>query len=276
MKRILKIELERAYRSRTMTAALGIGYLIAIIQFIKVVFPRTQSVLGYFDGTVITYPYSVFNAWLGMDDVNPWLSIYLMIFPILAALPYGASWFEDWKSGYVKNICLKVKRWKYMLAKYIAVFLSGGTTVVLPLLLNLLLTASVLPSLLPSMNGLFGVGGVGMFAGIFYTHPYVYTFIYLIMYFIYGGVFSTIALAAANFIKYKFIVVLAPFMVYFLLGILGDILKLPYIMEIGTRRLLAMTQYRSVSEFAFFGEALLIGAAALAVYFMGRTEDDIL
>lgn len=277
MREMIRIEFERAYRSIGMTAALAVGFVIALIQFVRQVYPLRNNIITYFDGTYITYPFSVFNAWMGMDDLHPWRAVYLTIFPILAALPYAASYFDDKKSGYIKNVCIKVKKSSYLFAKYMAVFTAGGTTVVLPMLFNLLLSASVLPSLTPSMNGLFAPGSIGMYADIFYTKPYLYIAIYLFAYFIYGGVFASIALAAADFSEYRFIVLLFPFMLYYGTGIFSSVFsKNQYIQEIGMKRLLAMTQYRGISEYTFWGEALFIGILAFVIYFVRGMKNDIL
>lgn len=265
MKQVIKLEFERAFRSRGMTLSLIIGYSIAVIHFIKYVLPKSQNILRFFDGMHYSYLASVFNTWLGIDVISPWLNIYMTIFPILAVLPYGASWFED-KRGYVRSIVIRTDRTKFLLAKYFAVFVSGGIVVILPMLLNLMLTASVLPSLLPSLNGLFPVSGGGMFAGIFYTRPYLYIGIYLIMYFVYGGVFASLALAAAIFINNRYFVLLVPFMCYYGTGMLTVFINNPVLKELSLIRVLNMTQYRSISEYTFFGEAVVWGVFGIIIY----------
>lgn len=274
MKQVIKLEFERAFRSRGMTLSLIIGYSIAVIHFIKYVLPKSQNILRFFDGMHYSYLASVFNTWLGIDVISPWLNIYMTIFPILAVLPYGASWFED-KRGYIRSIVIRTDRTRFLLAKYFAVFVSGGIVVILPMLLNLMLTASVLPSLLPSMNGLFPVSGGGMFAGIFYTRPYLYIGIYLIMYFVYGGVFASLALAAAIFINNRYFVLLVPFMCYYGTGMLTVFINNPALKELSLIRVLNMTQYRSISEYTFFGEAVVWGALGIIIYMTGGRKNDI-
>lgn len=275
MGKILKIEMERAFRSLGMTLALSLGYALALVQFVLVVLPASDNILQFFDGTVLTYPCSVFNKWMAMDDRHPWNAVYMTLFPVLAVLPYGASWLDDRKSGYVKNVCVRMKKSSYLIAKYVAVFISAGVTVVVPLLFNLILTCAVLPALTPSMNGLFPVGGTAMFAGIYYTNPWLYTAIYMIIYFVYAGVLATLAIAASGWINQRFIVILFPFVIHFGSGIVAAFLYNPVIKEIGMRRLLAMTQYRSVTEYAFFGEALLLGILAIVIYFVKGLKNDI-
>ncbi len=273
--KILIIEMERAFRSRGLTLALLLGYALALVQFAVVVLPVSQDILRFFDGTVMTYPYSVFNQWMAMDERHPWNNIYMTLFPLLAALPYGASWLDDRKSGYVKNVCVRVRKGTYLTAKWAAVFVSGGVAVVLPLLLNLMLSCAVLPALVPSLNGLFPVGGTAMFAGIYYTMPWLYTGIYIGMYFIYGGVLASLATAFSGWVRQRFLVLLFPFVIHFGSGIVSGLLYNPVLKEIGMRRLLAMTQYRSVTEYVFFGEALVLGITALLLYLVKGCRDDI-
>lgn len=275
MRALLKIELGRAYRSRGLTLSLLVGLGIALIQFIVVVLPCAGNILEYFTGDVISYPHSVFSSWIGMDDRNPYLEVFMTLFPILAVLPFGVSYFEDKKKGYIKALCSRAKRRDYLLAKYAAVFVSGGTAVVLPFLFNLLLTASVLPSLVPVGNGLFKICGVAMFADVFFTHPYLHILIYLVMYFVYGGVFASLALACSHLFDFGFFVMLFPFVIYYGLGMIASYIRTPVIKNIAPRVLLTMTQAGGVIASSFFGMALLIGGTAFAVYMWKGVHDDI-
>lgn len=275
MIKLLKLEFERAFRSRGMTAALICGYAIAIIQFVCVPLANSHDILRFFDGSNLTYPYTVFGSWLGMDDTHPWDLMYRYLIPLLAVLPFGATYFSDIRAGYIKNICTRTAKWKYLAAKYVAVFVSGGVTVVLPMLLNLLLTAAVLPSLAPSTNSLYSIFGGSMFATLFYEHPYGYIALYLFMYFIYGGVFSSLALLMKGMARYRFEVVLFPFVVYYILGLTtGYFVWLP-IGVISPRHLLSMTQGIRMTEAVFFGEPVIIGIMVMVIYAWMGVRDDI-
>ena len=122
MVRLLKIEFERAFRSKTFCLAISIGMIIVVLQIANVVFPASKNILGGFNSSVATYPKGVFDNWIGMDVIHPYRTIYLTIFPLLAALPYGASFFYDIKTGYIKNLFIRYSMKKIMNAKYICVF----------------------------------------------------------------------------------------------------------------------------------------------------------
>jgi len=275
MKALLKVEFERAFRSRGLLLSLMVGFILAVVQFIVVVIPRSKNILEYFHGNASTYPYSVFNSWFGMDDTHPYLIIYMTIFPILATLPYAVSYFEDRKKGYIKGLCTRAKRNHYLMAKYAATFVSGGIVVVLPMVFNLILTASVVPSLIPVGNGLFKLCGVAMFADIFYTHPYMYILIYLLMYFVYGGVFASLALACSYIFDYSFFVIIFPFAIYYGIGIISPYARTVATQLINPRFLLTMSQPGIIMEVTFFGEIIIIGILAYAVYMWKGVRNDI-
>lgn len=275
MKTLIKIEFERAFRSKGLLISLIVGAAIAIIQFAVVVFPVSRNILEFFDGSVNTYPRSVFKWWMGVDSIHPYLRIYVIIFPLLAAIPYASSYFEDRKHGYIKSMCTRVRRRQYLISKYAAVFVTGGIAVTLPMLLNLLLTASVLPSLVPVGNGMFGVGSVCMYSDLFYVHPYLYTFLYMIMYFVYGGVFATLALVCSLIFDYSFFVLLFPFVIYYGLGIIAPYININCIRTINPRMLLSMSSGGIVLIGTFFGEALIIGVIAYAFYMWKGVRSDI-
>jgi len=275
MKALIKIEFERAFRSKGLLISLIVGFSVAIIQFVVIVFPASKHILTYFDGSINTYPNSVFSWWIGVDGFHPYLRIYLTIFPLLAAIPYATSYFEDRKYGYIKCMCTRVKRRQYLISKYVAVFVVGGAAVTLPMLLNLLLTASVLPSLVPVGNNMF-LGSVCMFSDIFYVHPYLYIFIYILLYFMYGGVFATLALACSLIFDFSFFVLLFPFVIYYGLGIIAPYFNFDSIRSFNPRILLSMQAGGAVLIGTFVGEALMIGIIAYALYMWKGVHSDIL
>jgi len=219
MNRILKIELKRAFCNRLFLISLLIGCVIATAQFVFVVCDCIQYVKivpGH-------YMLSVFNQSICFMP-SFWTNLFFMIFPILAALPFADSFFTDRKSGYIKNIFTRTNKNHYYISKYIAVFLSGGLVVIIPLILNLYLTALVIPSVIPDVASqgfsLSGCGAIG--ASVFYTHPYIYFFVYTALIFVTAGLLATIALAFSNIIKFKYIIVLTPFLIFLLSSFASD------------------------------------------------------
>lgn len=195
---------------------------------------------------------------------------------MLATLAHGITYYMDIKSGYIKNIYTRTTKKNYLVAKYIVTFISGGIVVIIPWLVNLLLSACVLPSLVPVGNGTFAIAGSGMLAKVYYTHPYMYIMIYILIYFLYAGVFSTVALAAVYVIENIFLLTLVPFIVYYGFNIISPYVKvISWLGRINPITLLDMTQPRGAQPMAIVLEFLIVGVISGIIYFRNGVKKDV-
>lgn len=274
MGRMLKLELSRALHSRLLPAALIVGLLIAVSHYLFVVLEYR----GYMEAadlwTADAHPFSVFGSWLGGDPFHMQSSLYFILLPALASLPYADSFFLDRKSGYIKQIVTRTKKSRYLAAKYIAVFIVAGLTVVLPLLVNLGLTAATLPSLLPQITwGNFTIGANHLWAETFYTQPYLYVAGYLGLIFLFSGLFAAIALAVSFVSENRFIVMLSPFLtglfVLSLLSLLGESRYSPL-------DFLNPASAHDTGLLAILAEALTLLLVTGGVFFLKGNCDDVL
>lgn len=275
MKEQIKIEYERAIRSKTLWVALIIGLIISIAQFVVEVVPAAKDPLQFFKGTFQCYPRSVFNYWLGGSFADAYGTTFLTILPVLATLAHAITYYMDIKSGYIKNIYTRTTKKNYLVAKYIVTFISGGIVVIIPWLVNLLLSACVLPSLVPVGNGMFAISGGRMLDKVYYTHPYMYIMIYILIYFLYAGVFSTVALAAVYVIENIFLLTLVPFIVYYGCSIISPYVKvISWLGRINPITLLDMTQPRGAQPMAIVLELLIVGVISGGIYFRNGVKKD--
>lgn len=214
--RMLKIEFSRALKSKLFLFAVLFGCVLAISHFIFNILPMPAKIdfwLSY-DKPMLDMDY-LFPGWMGGNQHDFQGYLLYLILPILATLPYADSFFSDKKSGFIKNILVRTSKKKYYLSKYIVVFVTGGIVVVLPLLLNLTLSAMVLPSITPEVVAShFLIRETSMWYGLFYSHPYIYIFLFLLIDFVFSGLFATLALAADIFAEYRVIALLSPFLIY--------------------------------------------------------------
>ena len=230
MKQILKIEIKRAFLNSKFFVALFIGFFITGYHFVQYVYPIR------FTGR------SVFYSWIGAATYTMQSFILFLLLPIIVAIPFGDSLFKDQRSGYIKNVCIRTDKKMYLQAKYIATFVSGGAVFVLPLLINLLCTACVLPSLIPDpLDFASAISPVCIGYRLFFTHPYLYIFIFLAIDFIFAGLLATIAITSTEYVEYRVMTLLTPFILYFavysLLNILGVPLYAPvYFLNPGLER----------------------------------------
>lgn len=223
MKRILKLELSRAIRSRTMISALLIGFIIVIshnIQYNTLDINLMKMASKY--PKPMYSPPNAFTSWIG-SSYTAQSFLYYLILPILACIPFADSFFTDRKNGYVKNVLIRVNKKDYYRAKYLATFISGGIAVTVPLIINFIITSMTLPSYTPNVASYGHIGQVSMWSELFFTSPYIYILGYLIIDFIFSGFIATIGLSISLLAEYRFMVLIAPFLIYvFIYSILGS------------------------------------------------------
>ena len=147
---LLRIELKRLFKSKLFYVSLFIGLALSVGGFIECAKPHLNITNG-FNGGVETYPFSVFNSWMGMFmGLKPISTSYLYIFMLLAALPYCGFFCRDNKNQYILQYYSRMSKNKIHAARFIATFISGGLVTMLPLLLNLCATMMFIPALKPS------------------------------------------------------------------------------------------------------------------------------
>ena len=232
MRSLLKIEIKKAFSNKMFLLTLGIGLVIAAIS-------AYQNIECYYSwiadeinaANVIkelrnpNHAYiTLYNSWMAQDSQFPMTALFYMIMPMLACLAYGWSYYNERKSGYVRNISVRTrKRSHYFLAKYIAVFLSGGTVIVLQLLFNFLATACFIPAYVPEMfDSMYYGMETHYLKAMFYSMPQLYVIYVLLLDFVFGGLIAACSMMLAFFIKNKFAVIITPFLALFWVQYLQD------------------------------------------------------
>ena len=227
MKAIYTNEIKRAFNTIGMKLALLVGCALSIWHVITVIMPISEGQNYELSADVIDdlyVPISLFSTWMGNELFPIQSYIFYLILPLLAVLPFGSSFFEDIKRGYIINVCTRVEKKIYFKAKYLAVFLSGGVTVVAPLLLNLVLSSMFMPAFIPD-NGTVGtISPTTMAYEVFFTHPLVYVLMFIVIDFIFAGVMATLALSYTYFTEHRFGVMIVPFVFYFFIYSLTNLI----------------------------------------------------
>lgn len=215
----MKIELKRSLNNKMMLLSLLLGCTISISHVIQYVFVK-----DVYDSSIMWCPESVYYNWIGASSFPMQSYLYYLILPILAVLPAGTLLYDDIKSGYVKNVFIRTKKSNYFIAKYVAVFISGGIAFVLPLIINFVLTSMWLPNLIP--EPIIGIGPSLTSVGyeVYYSHPLLYNGLFLLVDFIFAGGMVSISLIAAYFVEHKFVVLISPFISYYFLYSLNNII----------------------------------------------------
>lgn len=135
----------------------------------------------------------------------------ILALPILAALPFTASFVDDIKSGYIKFNLHRTSRQKYIVGKCIACAVSGGLTLVFGILAAYVISALVfLPMEAPLPKG---AESAGYFAEIMGK---------VLLFFFSGAFWSVVGLTAATLTNSKYMAYASPFVIYYVLIILYE------------------------------------------------------
>ena len=276
MKKLLCMELNRALFNAAMLAALLVGIILSVSHVIQYIWPMAGLTAADFAeaNKGLMYPNNVFNSWMGMEGYSLQSYLYWLLIPLLAVLPFASSFFTDWKSGYIKNIYIRSRRGHYLTAKFLAVFISGGLAVVIPLLVNLGLTALMMPALLPQLaENTYPIIEPSMWSSLFLYHPFLYTFAYLAIDFIFAGLIATLSLAVSFFAENRFVILLCPFLLYIFLYSLCNMLGLqrfsPFEFLHPAQMVIPNVTFPVIAV-----ETVMLGLITGLIFFLKGTRDD--
>lgn len=206
MKRIIRFEFGRAVRSRGFFTALVIGLGISVADIVLFY----SSFRSELDTKV------VIQAWIGTDYQFVTNSLFYVLLPVLAALPYGSSYYEDIRSGYMKNILLHTSRRCYYTAKSVVMFVMAAVTVMLPLALDLMAVMAVYPLRMPERLEFLSAGilDVNLFSGLYETNSALYALAFILMDGMFAGILALFSMCVAERVESRFSAVVLPFVIY--------------------------------------------------------------
>ncbi len=242
-KYILKVEIKKALSGYGFLFSISVGIIIVLVQSVAV---NRYLHIAFFDITpdeklyAYTADVSFLQAWIGQDVVTAFgFLYYLILFPLLACLPYAASHLREKELGYDKICIVQLGKGRYLRNKYMTAFLTGGIAVTFPSLLSVIIAMTYLPIIPETLSmAQTGVSATTLWGVIFYEKPLLYVFLWLALDFVVGGCLAVCGLALTFFVESKFQVLVLPMILNMLLvellnyapGILGNLCKLvPYI-----------------------------------------------
>ena len=221
---MIRFELSRAFSTLGFKLAMLIGALVAISHFVMNVIPIALQLKNYLElNKPMMYPGWLYSLWIGGNSYTVGSFLFFLILPLLAALPFADSFYFDAAEGYITEIFTRIHRFGYFVGKYIAVFLSGAVSVLFPLVLNFLLSCSVLPALKTESTAFRSLITANASMGeLYYKMPIAYLLIYVLIIFVMSGLFAVFALSASYFCNYQFLSLISPFLLYlFLIAFFG-------------------------------------------------------
>jgi ABC-type transport system involved in multi-copper enzyme maturation permease subunit len=227
---MLKEEFRRAFFSWAFVLALvitSVCFAIGLKEYGPPVSPFIRPEERYL------YPFvqNAFDAFLwAMGLGGP----FVLLAPLIAVLPFAASFITDRTSGYITFILSRTSFRRYRASKYVANLLAGGVSTSLPLLvgygiINIFYKRGLPPVPAPGepwVNAcLPWVNANGTFGFLYRTKPDLYIFFLIGLVFLWGAAWATAGLATSSILHNKYRALATPFLLYvivdFILQIIG-------------------------------------------------------
>lgn len=219
MKRVLVSELKRAFINPVMIAVICIEFVIVILYTAQEVLPVCYVSNPFLYSMVYTGKVDgirgAYYTWIGFNH-SQCRTILYSILPLLAALPYGASLYNDEKRRYVENVLIRCKRREYYMSKFIAMFMSGGAVAAFPFLLSIIINALFLPfeTIVPELFWI-SLKNNEILADLFYNAPLLYITVFIIMTFVMYGCLNCLCFPASYIFANGFVIMAVPFSIYY-------------------------------------------------------------
>jgi hypothetical protein len=214
-----------------------------------------------------------YTNWLGSHNMFIQQNIFYLILPLLSVLPFGASFYADINGGSTKSICTRVKKNNYLIAKYIAVFVSGGAAAALPMFASFLACAALLPTMTPEASYAYtNIVSFDKWAWLLFSRPSLYILAYCGLAFLFAGLTACMALGITYFSSKSFLPMLFPFFVYIFESMLCELLGLDGF----DVRMLLTPDATGNTTFTVAVTAVLFFAVSFIPYYFAGVKKDVL
>ena len=215
---VLKNEMKRSFFNKGMVLSLLMGIGIILWHQVQYVWNPAHELNN---GVCME---SVYYNWIGGSCAPMQSFLFYFTIPLIAVLPCGCTYFDDLKSGYIFQMSTRGVKKDFLLSKFISVFLSGGFVIGVSLTLSFLMTAMKFPMLLPEPIMGLGPDMKSFDINFYYQYPFLHTVLFIFIDALFAGGLATISLVASFWMNHKFIIAIAPFIFYYFLFSLDQLL----------------------------------------------------
>ena len=219
MAKVLRVELKRGFSSLGTMISMLLG--IACIAYKNFYLIRNELAIKRMLAKLPEKKYipvdtkTFYHTWIVgyLDSTNLYLFYFL---GIIVALPFGISYYMDKKNGYIKNICTRIGKQQYLRAKYLSVFITGGTVAFVPVFIDFLLAKLQRPHTFLRIAGT-GLRGHTWWGVFIIDHLYLSAVIIMAVWFLFGGVLAVFSLLISYIADNLLTIQLTPFFVMLIL-----------------------------------------------------------
>lgn len=188
---LYKNEIKRSVLNKKLLISVIIGLILSIIGM--------SSYFRDFYKFSSQYQFNAYEAWL--EGITK--SLLVIVFPLIASMPYSTMLAIERKNNFLNYNLVRVNKFKYIKAKYLANFFAGGLSL-LCIGLILLLTALIIFSTNTLGSDIDSIAGDPIY-NIFGFNKNLYILFFCFWLFIQGAVWScfsfSISLFTDNIIK---------------------------------------------------------------------------
>lgn len=203
-------ELKRAVFQKKMYLTIAIAFICIWIGAIEeVLFPLPNNAFNLF---ILSYHFS----------------FLIVIFPLLACLPYATSYLEDCKTGHIQYALIRMTPAKYIFTKIMVNGLAGGLGILLGCILAFF-TLVVVEGIELNTISIVPVDAI-VFHKLLLTYPLLWMYVLFLVIFIGGFCFATFGLGLSVIIRNPYITILFPFFYEIFSGVV--LTKISYVLFI--------------------------------------------
>lgn len=225
---MIKQQIKYGIKNKKFIALLIIGILIHLFSIINEIAPYLNLKLLIMN---VTKSWAETNG--EVDDVFNKYSLwcdsvksYMLVIPILSAIPFATSYVDDIKSDIIQFINLRINHRKYIISKLISNSIIGGAVVAIPTILCTIFIFLIFNGSYETcyVADVFG----GMYNNIFKSQFILYLTLHLVIEFFIGATYASIALAISTKTKNNIAILLSPFIFYLVISVLFSLLNINY------------------------------------------------
>lgn len=233
MKNAVKAELWKALHNPMFYSALIIGCLISAINIVEntITAKALSKIILAADhiGSRSPWGFSLFFLWMPVNEISYGKALFYLVWPILAAMPFGWSYLQERRGGLYIQTVSRIGNRSCFVAKYVAVFVSGGLAVSIPVLFNLLVNAVICPYVVPDVLNLIQISDGYFLSELYFTVPWAYALIWCGVDFLLGGAAAGLCFIFGAKLRFQVMTILTPFAILMVLdGIYSAIYKRTY------------------------------------------------
>ena len=226
MKRLLTMELNKAYRNPWFVVSAAIACSLAVASAVgNIYYYQDYGVFELYTHKYVSpVPGSCYKWWISLDFAQPTSSLLFQLLPLLVVIPYAWSWRSELCHGYLNQVATRSTQANYLFAKGAINFSVGFVLGFFPLLLNFILLACFIPAYMPDITELLylGVYPGDQLSWLFYNCPVLYVLSFSLLAGIICGLWASFVHSLSFLIENRVALLIAPYLGTLALQFLSD------------------------------------------------------